>query len=150
MIESELSKDWKIIDLGCGDMWLTNYLRSKGYNCTGLDLDTGDVKGEIGKLDFPDKSFDCSIMVEVVEHVDPETLKDVERVTKKKIIVSTHVPYVDWLLKIMIALKLINPFGTPEKTSYWLKDVPFEDFELEKSKKYFLIDQFGVYRPRGE
>ena len=149
LIIPEVKKEWSIIDLGCGDMWLTNHLRGRGYNCLGADLKSGDVHCSIGSLPFPDKCFDCAILIEVVEHVDPETLKEVERVTRKKIIVSTHVPNVDWLLKAMIAVGAINQFGTPEKTSYWMKDVPFKSFELKRSSKYYLIDQFGVFEAKG-
>ena len=32
-----LKKEARIIDLVCGSMWLTEYLRKLGYNCTAFD-----------------------------------------------------------------------------------------------------------------
>lgn len=37
MILPELKKDWKIIDIGCGDGWLIKELTKRGFDCIGID-----------------------------------------------------------------------------------------------------------------
>ena len=83
------SKNQCILDLGCGNGYLVNYLISQGYNVFGTDaseeginiakqanpdrffiqdLSTGELPGELQNL-----NFDTIISTEVIEHLyDPE------------------------------------------------------------------------------
>jgi len=159
MILPELNKNWKIIDIGCGDGWLVKELRDRGYDCIGIEKVYKDFDPKIKDLvicddfnnnDFKDKEFDCSILMEVIEHLPIESVKEIERITKRKIIISTIIPPSDFLITVVaVQLNLIGGKKmireTPHLNLYYLKDIPFNDFILAKSKRYFIFDQFGVF-----
>lgn len=88
---SEISKDAKILDLGCGEGYTLKFLQSLGFrNLHGIDLSFGWKlhvtrlqkmkqggtlkvpfrlhKGDITKTVFPDNSFDVAASVSVIEH----------------------------------------------------------------------------------
>jgi hypothetical protein len=138
MIVPELEKDWSIADLGCGDSWLTNALKKADYNCKG-------IKWLKYPMHYPDDYFDCSIVIEVVEHLPLKLLDEVERITRKKIILTTILPSTIWIIRIMIALKMIIPLETEHKKEYKLADMPFKKFKLVKKRRHWFIDQFGVF-----
>lgn len=111
-----------ILDLGCGNGHLVNYLISKGYNAYGTDasvegitigkqthpdrffiqdLSTGKLPGELQHLDF-----DTIISTEVIEHLyDPEAFINFCRQTlngKGEVIIST--PYHGYLKNLVISI----------------------------------------------
>jgi len=138
LIFPEVKKDWRIADLGCGDGWLTNALNKAGYNCKG-------IKWLKYPMPYPDNYFDCSIMIEVVEHLSSRFLYEIERITRKKIILTTILPNSLLICRILIALKIIMPLGTKHKKEYKLAEIPFKKFKLVKKSSHWVIDQFGVF-----
>ena len=109
MLSSLLSKDikdgWTILDVGCGR---SSSLMSveKGSYRVGLDfyapyirksriLSIHDdyVLGDVRALPFKSKSFDCAVATEILEHLDKHDglimIKEIERVVKKKILMTT-------------------------------------------------------------
>lgn len=89
-------KESKIVDVGCGIGQVANFLASKGYNVTGIDISPLFIKEarKSGKatflvmsateLDFEDNSFDCAISAETIEHVvyPDKMLSEMSRVVK--------------------------------------------------------------------
>jgi 2-polyprenyl-3-methyl-5-hydroxy-6-metoxy-1,4-benzoquinol methylase len=148
MILPELENDWKIIDIGCGDGWLTKELTQRGFDCIGIDKIF--TNQDICDNDFKNNQFDCSLLIEVIEHIQPKYIKEIERITRKKIIVSTIIPSFDKVLSLWVKLKLYGfisstPSLSPHIKCYYLDEIPFHHFKLKKSIRYFLVDQFGVY-----
>lgn len=98
IIETHAGKS--ILDIGCGHGVYGRELVKKGYEYTGIEANK-DYAAEAckhvkafhmraEKLDFPDKSFDTVIMLEVLEHLeDPYTaLTEIKRVARQNLVVS--------------------------------------------------------------
>ena len=140
-----LNKKMKIIDLGCGDMWLTNYLKNEGYDIVGLSLKhPADIIGDVKTYKFKKNFYDAVLAIEMVEHVD--CFKEIEYMLKPGgiLIITTPTPHLDWFCFLMEKLGLFQSRGeTPHKYLVYLKDIPF--FKPILTKSYVLV-QFGVFR----
>jgi len=143
MILPELEKNWKIIDIGCGDGWLVKELIQRGFDCIGIDKVF--TNQDICDNDFKDNQFDCSLLIETIEHIPSRCIPEIERITSEKIIVSTITPLFNKIEDLGVKLKLYGPKYTPHIKCYYLEYIPFNHFKLKKSIRYFLVDQFGVY-----
>ncbi len=93
--EKELSPGSRILDLGGGWGFYAEPLRKRGHESLVLDVvKPGYQKAPVmlydgSRIPFPDQSFDATILVTMLHHVqDPQTLlKEACRVTRGKIIV---------------------------------------------------------------
>lgn len=97
LISSFLSKDTKIMDLGCGSGEVSKKLLDLGYSVVSVDVvDKVKVDGvkvivyNGEKLPFGDKEFDKVLLITVLHHVDKykELLQEVARVSREVIIVE--------------------------------------------------------------
>jgi len=143
-----LSKDMKILDLGCGDGWLTNNLNSAGYDCVGMDIHQKNehpfYQGSAEKITFPNCHFDCLIMIEVIEHISPSCYSEINRILKDKgkIILSTILPESDPLVHLMSKLGIVDPYVTPHINLVHIEKLPWR---LISKSRILLLDQFGVF-----
>lgn len=92
----------KILDAGCGGGAYVEFLCQKGLEVTGIDKydeflqvarEKGRsgtyIQGDITRLPFPDKSFDCTYCFDVLEHVDDRlAIKELVRVTSNRLIIA--------------------------------------------------------------
>lgn len=84
-IEQHLGTGARVLDLGCGAGFLSNYLASRGHAVTGIDTTeenlavarahdpTGRVdyhRADALALPFPDRSFDVVCAMDLIEHVE--------------------------------------------------------------------------------
>jgi len=84
-IASQLLPASKVLDMGCGAGFLTNYLARLGHEVSGVDLSEQSLKvaqekdftrlvkyqvGDVAKLAFPDESFDVVTAMDLLEHVE--------------------------------------------------------------------------------
>lgn len=139
-----LKKKDKILDLGCGDMWLTNFLKNKDYNCVGFDLEKpADIVGDVKKYKFKKDSFDVVIALEMIEHVD--CFLEIKKMLKPKgiLILSTPVPHFDWFCYLNERLGIFQKRTSPHSNLFYLKDVPFKS--IYKATLFGLV-QFGIYK----
>lgn len=142
-----LDKNKKILDVGCGDMYITNKLSSLGYNLTGIDMiPPFHIKMNATDMTFKDNSFDSVIAFETVEHCD--CVSEIKRVLKPggTFIISTPAPNTDWLRKILVSFKLLEgrDFEHHDHIIEDIKKLPFKPILI---KKMFLrTSQFGVFK----
>ncbi|AMR31810.1 methyltransferase [Mucilaginibacter sp. PAMC 26640] len=138
----DLNKNQCILDLGCGNGYLVNYLVSLGYNAYGTDasekgiiiakqtnperffvqdLSTGKLPDELQGI-----SFDTIISTEVIEHLyDPEAFIDFCKQQLKpgsELILST--PYHGYLKNLLLSItnkwdQHINPLWLGGHIKMW-------------------------------
>lgn len=141
-----LKKNHKILDLGCGNMWLTNYLKKDGYDCIGFSLTLpADIVGDVKKYKFKKGQFDVVIALEMIEHVD--CLKEIDYMLKPGglLILSSPVPHLDWLSRILEKIGLFQDRETAHVNLFYLHQIS-SPFKLIYKKILLWIDQFGVYK----
>jgi len=105
LVSKELEDEWKILDVGCGrssslqgvekgsyrvglDIYMPYILKSRE-----LSVHDDYVLGDARALPFKSSSFDAAVATEILEHLDKSDglrmIKEMERVTKKKILGTT-------------------------------------------------------------
>jgi len=149
-IFKQLQREWKILDLGCGDGWLTDCLNKNHFDAIGVDINSSYtlsnfIKADASKLSFKDNSFDCIIMVEVVEHLNTSKVySEIRRILKPegKLIVTTPHPKFEWFIELLKKLRLVKYHDFPHTNPTYLEDLPFR---LITKSRMFLIDQMGIY-----
>ncbi|MDO8529167.1 MAG: class I SAM-dependent methyltransferase [bacterium] len=104
-LKRELKDCKTVLDLGCGPSSPLQYSKNIDYS-VGVEafapylgeskkrkIHTEYIEKRIEEVDFPEKSFDAVIMIEVLEHLTEEKgyeiLKKAEKWARKKVIVST-------------------------------------------------------------
>ncbi len=148
-------KPKKILEIGVGNKFVSNYLKSRGFNITTIDIDKRlkpDVVGDILKLPFKDQSFDVIVCYEVLEHIPYENLqralREMHRVSKKYVIISLpdSNPYypIFMLIPILGTIRQLVRLPQIRKTKhkfdgqhYW--EIGKKGFSLEKVQNEFRI-----------
>jgi SAM-dependent methyltransferase len=89
-----------VLDVGCASGTYVDLLSARGFQATGLDafpqfLEEARARGRRGTfvrgdaqaMPFPDKSFDTTVLFDVLEHLDDQAvLQEAARVTRRRII----------------------------------------------------------------
>lgn len=146
-------KKIKVLDVGCGNRYVTNRIKKAGYNIIGIDKVDKHAKWMEGHqpdiimdamhMTFKDNTFDVIIALEVIEH--SPCVPEIKRVLKKGgiFICSTPAPGTDWMRHILVFLKLLEDQDFEGHDHIVdLKKVPMK---LIFYKKMFLwTSQFGV------
>jgi len=133
----------RILDLGCGGMWLTRFLRERGFDCTGIDLHPpADIVAHIKDAGFGAGYFDVVIALEMLEHED--CTDEIRRILRPhgKLVVSTPSPRWDWALWLGEQVGVCQRRSSPHSNLFWLPDLPFR---LVRSETLLGVVQLGVY-----
>jgi SAM-dependent methyltransferase len=90
-----------VLDIGARDGHFSKLLTNYFPEVTALDLEKPTVDfpgvktlaGDVTRLDFPDRAYDCVFCVEVLEHIDAleRACDEIKRITKHEIVIG--VPY---------------------------------------------------------
>ena len=139
----------RILEVGCGTGWLRDYARSHGWAAyAGLDLTPpADVVGDIREwreLGLAPASFDVIIAFELVEHVPCfQEFHDL-LVPGGVLMLTSPVPHMDWLCRILEALGLNQKRGSPHDHLIYFTEAPlFEPIEI---RTVGLMAQWGKFR----
>lgn len=90
----------KLLEVGPGAGHVTQLLRQWGLQVQTLDLDPAlqpDLVGDVSHIPCPDKSFDCVLAAEVLEHLPwaefGPTLAELRRVCRGRVVLSLPAPF---------------------------------------------------------
>jgi 2-polyprenyl-3-methyl-5-hydroxy-6-metoxy-1,4-benzoquinol methylase len=143
-----IPKDKSILEIGSGSGWAGDYLKKNGWtNYVGIDIvPPADIVGDISNwrtLGIKEESFDVIIAFEVVEHVD--CFKECWEILKfgGKLMMTTPVPGMDWLLRIMEYIGLNQKRTSPHNNLTYLKNVSL--FKNKKIKTIMFLSQWGIF-----
>ena len=120
-----------VLDAGCGVGGFVTYLSQRGYSATGLDKHDmflavarqkgfrgSFVRGDLASpLPFRDRTFDTTICLDVLEHVedDVSAVRELVRVTRERLVIA--VPQEDkWMPKYGL---IFNPYRDPTHLRYY-------------------------------
>ena len=160
VIAELIENDKKVLDVGCGDGILMNFLKeNKNTNIRGLEISKGKVQECIAKgltviegnaekdlKQFPDKSFDYVVLSQTLQaFLDPElVIEELLRVGKKAIVTIPNFGY--WKVRLHLLLKGTMPitkrlpdewYNTPNVHMCSIKDffhfVKLKDIKIFKS-----------------
>ena len=144
----KIPKDKSVLEIGSGSGWVGKYLKDNDWtNYTGIDIvPPADIVGDIrnwNALGIKEESFDVIIAFEVVEHVD--CFKECWTLLKRdgKLIITTPVPRMDWLLIVIEFFGLNQKRTSPHNNLVYLKNVNF--FKYKKIKIIAFLSQWGIF-----
>jgi len=149
-----------ILEIGPGNGFISDYLKKRDFNIKTLDIDKDlkpDKLGSVLNIPFDKNSFSLVACFELLEHIPykkiPKALKEIQRVTKKYVVIS--IPDINTVLgvylnipKIGIIKKLIPlPFIKKGKHKfdgehYWetgAKNYKLKDFKNKLKKANLTI-----------
>jgi 2-polyprenyl-3-methyl-5-hydroxy-6-metoxy-1,4-benzoquinol methylase len=143
----------KILDVGCGHGVNCIELNNRGFYCIGIEakeeyareaqkhVEAYHMRAE--KLEFPDKSFDTVIMLEVLEHLEGPhaALSEALRVARQNLILS--VPNLSPLEVCVEYNVIMHHFFEPTHKNFFTKSM-LERF-LKKYFPYVQVGEFGQF-----
>ena len=163
VIAELIENDKKVLDVGCGDGILMNFLKkNKNTNIRGLEISKSKVQECIAKgltviegnaekdlKQFPDKSFDYVVLSQTLQaFLNPElVIKELLRVGKKAIVTIPNFGY--WKVRLHLLLKGTMPitkrlpdewYNTPNVHMCSIKDF----FHFVKSKDIKIFKSLAV------
>jgi 2-polyprenyl-3-methyl-5-hydroxy-6-metoxy-1,4-benzoquinol methylase len=145
------SKNPKILECGCGVGLYSKFLLDQGYkNIIGIDINTKSLKFaekfmkvkkiDCEKMDFPEKTFDVIIALNIIEHLhSPDKfLRKIKRILKKDGICVLSTPNTTLLRGIFGK----NPIH-PSHLQYW----NYSKFvKILKANEFILLDSKPIGR----
>ncbi|GIU85045.1 MAG: hypothetical protein KatS3mg008_1820 [Acidimicrobiales bacterium] len=127
-----------ILDVGCGEGFMSRRLAEICPDVVGLDLGSGPlvhhwiqargerlrfVAGDAARLPFKDASFDCVTALEVLEHVERplDTLREIARVARRYAVFSVPREPLWRILNMARGAYLRDLGNTPGHINHWSK-----------------------------
>lgn len=133
----------KLLDYGCGSGYLVGELQKAGYNAAGADFSHEAIKYGTERgiknlsiqenlyLQYNDSSFDCILLLDVLEHIKDEKtiIKEIYRISKKGGIIIATVPAYMFL------------WGIQDEVSHHFRRYTLADFA-----RLFSEDEFKILK----
>ncbi|MEB3284288.1 MAG: class I SAM-dependent methyltransferase [Candidatus Sericytochromatia bacterium] len=136
----------KVLEIGPGDGWFTDRLRSAGHYVTTIDLHPpADVIGDVQDwrtLPLDAGSFDVVVALEVIEHVD--CVAAIEGLCKPHglIFLSSPHPQWDWVMKILETMRLTQKRTSPHNNLVDFLTLPWLPIRVDRPAG---IHQIGLF-----
>lgn len=148
-----IPKDARILEIGCGSGWVGQHLQTGGWSgYVGLDLaPPADVVGDIRQwrqLGLEPESFDATIAFEVVEHVDCFAECYELLAPGGRLLLTSPVPRMDWVMKLLEWLGLNQQRTSPHDHLVDFRKVPY--FDHKQIKIVAMLSQWGVFWKAGK
>lgn len=144
----QMSIDNKILEIGCGNGWVKKYCVNNGYkNYMGIDINPpADIVGDIRNwenLGLQKGSFDTIIAFEVLEHVD--CLGECYELLKPggKLMITSPMPHMDWLLKIFEKIGFVQKRTSPHIHLIYFRNINI--FSKKIIKNIAFVSQWGIF-----
>lgn len=143
-----IPKDARILEIGCGSEWVREYLTTSGWTgYVGLDLvPPADIVGDVTNwrnLGLEPESFDIIIAFEVVEHVD--CFAECRELLRPggKLLLTSPVPHMDWVMKLLEGVGLNQKRTSPHDHLVYFDEVSaFADKQIRVVKG---LAQWGIF-----
>jgi len=148
-----------LLDLGCGLLVNSNYLKDNGFNVVGLDISfemlvLNEKKtlplicGDGLKLPFKENSFGSLLLVDIIEHLPEEKvdefIEETRRVLKDSGVIFLHIPLEKSLsYKVLNKLEMIWPKNPNHLHDYNLKEIT-QFIEREKYRILWEHKENGI------
>ncbi len=144
----DIAKDAHILEVGSGSGWVGEYFRKNGYgHYTGLDIvPPAGIVGDINQwrsLGLQPNSFDVIIAFEVVEHVD--LLQSCYDLLKPggRLMMTSPVPYMDFVMKTLEVLGLNQKRTSPHSNLTSFSSIV--QFPEKYIRTIAFLSQWGVF-----
>lgn len=105
-----------VLEIGPGSGHTTWLMRHWGYRVVTLDFDPAvqpDLSGNVTRLPLKDRSFDCVLAAEVLEHIPFEdfenALSELRRVSRNSVIVTLPAPFLG--ISALLNIPRLEPKG---------------------------------------
>jgi len=156
LVRSQIKEGDRILEIGVGTKFTSNYLKSKGFEVVTMDIDPEkkpDIVGNIVEDELEDE-FDYVLAFEIFEHIPFEDFKKVlgkiKRICRKNLLISVPRNEKQWL-RLSIELPGRKTFGFRlatlrrkiiTKHHHW--EVDFPPYSKDMLEKTFRDHQFHV------
>ena len=149
---TSLPKEYKILDLGCGEGYLVEKYRKSGYNIIGLDLNYSSdfvKKGDIRHTPFEKSEFDVILCLDVLEHLtfldQDSALKEIHRIMKNDGIALLALPNLAHFISRISFILTGNLIRTSSIDRH-PGDRPIKEFiDLIKQNNFYIQKRLGIF-----
>ncbi|MEA1896866.1 MAG: class I SAM-dependent methyltransferase [Bacteroidota bacterium] len=156
LIQSHISRGDKILEIGMGSGFTSNYLRSKSYQVKTLDIDPAkdpDIIANLVEYDYPEP-FDYVLAFEVFEHIPFEdfekVLSNMSKVCQKGLLISLPRNEKVWLrISMELPGSKISNFKIAtrrrkliSKHHYW--EIDYKSFSKSRIEELFEENNFEI------
>ena len=149
---SRIPKNYKILDLGCGEGVLVEEYRNLGYDIIGLDENFSSefvIRGDVRETPFSNHDFDLILCLDVIEHLNYKSqrsaIAEIRRILKDEGIAVLTLPNLAHFYSRLRFL-LMGKFDRTAKVEKHPGDRPIAEYmQLSKQEGFKIIQRKGLF-----